>query len=206
MPNVYCTDEEVADREPGYDPSDATEKASMDRIRALVSRQIDRWLGRTPSGTEWFPEAGEEPSARTFYGNGTAYLALDAFLESSVDVADVSLPSGYTAPSFVYRDGYLVTTDAAGGLYGDRRGGAVWPAGVAVTVTRTWGYPAAAGGTSGVPGDIVEAAVLMCVARWRERVADRELGGTVGTSFEEPPRARAILEERRRMRALVGAA
>jgi hypothetical protein len=210
VPTLYCTDEEVADVLPEYDPDDATEAASMARIRARVSRRIDRYLGTPTYGSEWFPEVGAS-GTRVFYGSGTPFLQISPHTGVAIVAAAVSIPSGYTLPDFVERDGHLVTTDASGifypdAIFGPWGGAAVWPYGVPVTVTSTWGYAAAVSGTSGVPGDVVEAAVLLCVAAWRQRTADPDVGGDVGKSFAMPAEARRILDDLRSRFSYRGAA
>ena len=208
MADEYCTDEEVQDVLPEYDPGVARDRAAMDRIRARVSRRIDRYMGAPPYGAVWFPAADADPSDRVFYGDGSGFLPISPHLGDAIVADDVSMPTGYMVPSFVERDGYLVTT-SGGALYPDpvfTAYGALWPAGVAVTVSARWGYAAAADGTSGIPGDVVEAAVILCVASWRQRDQDPDLGGSIATSYDLPPVVRETLDRLRARRLFAGVA
>ena len=68
----------------------------------------------------------------------------------------------------------------------------VWPEGLPITVTAAWGY-------SAIPGDVVEATVLIATARWRETYvgALENWQGDVGRDFQIPPNALAILDRLR---------
>lgn len=122
------------------------------------------------SGTAVFTEHGADVVAteRVFYGDGSNFLRLDPYVPGTLD-ADIALPSGYTVPEFVERDGYLVRAED-GVLLPDnvdlhdwmgtaRLHG--WYRGVAVTVTAIWGYLA-------TPADVKLAVIELVLNLWRE--------------------------------------
>lgn len=174
----------------------AADTAALEAIRTRASAVVDRYAGRR------FESASVTPSARTFYGSGTHLLPIDWHEDALVTVA--TLPTGYTAPTFIERRNqdtescYLSTTDAVGSLYTGMNTNfgtyATWPAGVAVSVTAAWGYAA-------VPEDIQQATLELCQAMWRETYAAALSAdgwtGTVGLAFEITPRAKDILNTRR---------
>lgn len=81
------------------------------------------------------------------YGDGTAYLPLPAYVVGSITA--VSAPTGYTVPSYIEADGYLVATDSTGvrrsaigspwPVADETRVGSSWRAGVPYSITALFG-------------------------------------------------------------------
>jgi hypothetical protein len=123
---------------------------------AVATALIDNELGYSFEATNTTPQI--------VYGDGTPYLKLPA---DYVSGAVVTAPSGYTVPTYVERDGFLITTDAYGVLYHVATGGLattypyynVWLPRVPYTIAATYGYGAT------VPVDIkhlcIEIAVMV---------------------------------------------
>jgi hypothetical protein len=99
-----------------------------------------------------FPLAAAAVGTQVVYGNGTAYLLPPPHTAGSVTA--VTAPTGYTVPTYVQRNGVLVTTDASGLLYSPVPPDwaaynpffstpGVWAAGVPYTVVATFGAAAA---------------------------------------------------------------
>jgi hypothetical protein len=143
----------------------ASDEPVLQALATRASRLFDRlaevaddhFAARTPGAA----------TARVFYGDGTDYLRLDPRDPSDpVAAADVSMPAGYTVPSFYESGDYLVRAYGAGALYGagavHHHGGTGegWPDGVPVTVTAKWGY-------ASVPADVTHAAARLAVHLWR---------------------------------------
>lgn len=163
--------------------------AILDRASAVV----DAYCGRT------WETPGEAPTARIFYGTGTPKLRLD-WTATAINAATVALPSGWTEPEFVeIRNAaadslYLQIVDSEGWMIPSTVDyyPYVWPEGMPVTVTATWGYAT-------YPGDVLEATSIIATARWRETYvgALEDWQGDVGRNYEIPPNAREILNRLR---------
>lgn len=169
--------------------ADATvDDAALTAIIARAESVIDGYCARS-----W--PAASASAARIFYGTGTPRLRVDW---TDATISTVTVPQG-TAPTFVEvrkaASDYLAlqTVDSSGYWYA--MGSAlpyVWPEGMPVTITSTWGYAT-------IPGDVVEATVLIATARWRETYVGglTDWQGDVGRNFEIPPNAREILDRLR---------
>ncbi len=174
--------------------ADATaDDTALTAIIARAEATVDGYCGRS------WPAAGGSATARVFYGTGTPKLVID-WTATTINAAAVALPSGWTEPAFVERRNaaadslYLQITDADGFLVSSVIDyyPYVWPEGMPVTVTATWGYAA-------TPGDVVEATAIIATARWRETYvgALTDWQGDVGRTYEIPPNAREILDRLR---------
>lgn len=196
---VYCTPAEV--REAGTQITASGPVAATDdyltKLIERASRFFDSVVGVAPG---FFEPAGATTSARTFYGDGTNFLKLDAYVSGSLNTT-ISVPEGYTAPSFIERQGYLVLTTTEGGLLHQWppfpswwRIGAGWWAGLPITVTAKWGYEA-------TPADVKLAVIELTINLLRETdPAAIKLINTEGLAIREklPPRVKAIAELYRR--------
>lgn len=173
--------------------ADATvDDAALTAIIARAEAAVNGYCARS------WPTAGAA-SARIFYGTGTPKLRLD-WTDTTIAASAVTVPSGYTEPTFVeLRNAasdtlYLQCTDGDGFLMPSTVDyyPYVWPEGMPVTVTAAWGYTT-------VPGDVVEATVIIATARWRETYAAgvTDWQGEVGRDYQIPPNAQAILDRLR---------
>jgi hypothetical protein len=201
---VYCTPSEV--REAGTQiTASGPVSATDDYLTKLIeraSRFFDLVVGVAP---QFFELAGPSATTRTFYGDGTNFLKLDAYVAGTLSTTLV-VPDGYTAPTFIERDGYLVLTSDNGSLLHQWppfpswwRIGAGWWAGVAITVTAKWGYAA-------TPADVKLAVIELTINLLRETdPASIKLINTEGLAIREklPPRVRAIVELYRRREAVL---
>lgn len=151
------------------------------------------------SGTAVFTEHGADVVAteRVFYGDGSNFLRLDPYVSGTLN-ATIALPSGYTVPEFVERDGYLIraedgvllpenpdyhawSSQIGRQLYG-------WYRGVAITVTAIWGY-------SATPADVKLAVIELVLNLWRETdPANIKLLGIENQPIRErvPPRVEEV--------------
>lgn len=154
-------------------------------------------------GSVVYQEFGADVVAttRTFYGDGTNYLKLDPYVPGTLN-ATITVPSGYTAPDFIERDGYLVQATSDGfminsdviasftnrGVYTSR-----WWAGVPITVTAKWGYP-------NTPADVKLAVIEWIINVWRETdPASQKLVNLDGMALREsiPPRVNEVAKRYR---------
>lgn len=186
---AYCTPKEV--RDVGTQLSrvdDEVMKAFIERC----SRFFDHLCG-VPD--EFFESADGEPRARTFYGDGTNYLRLDPYMPGSLSIA---VPSGYTAPSYIERNGHLlITTTDVGALAGQLppfpswwNTGTGWWSGLPITVTARWGYAA-------TPADVKMAIIELVINVLRETdPADLNLFDLERQPLRErvPPRVEQVAE------------
>jgi len=154
-----------------------------------ASRMFDHYCGVTEG---YFEANGGSSSARVFYGDGTNYLRLDAYVAGSLNPT-ITMPTGYTVPEFSEGNGYLIR--ASNGV---RPPGFLctlgwpWPAGVPVTVTAKWGF-------SATPSDVKQAIVEWVINLWRETdPATTKLVGLDGATLREsiPPRVEEIANQR----------
>lgn len=131
-----------------------------DQLNDLIekaSRYFDLLCGVIPG---YFEAAEATPNERTFYGDGTRFLRLDRYVSGSLNTS-IGLPDGYTAPEFVERDGYLVTT-SNGVIHASpwsECGG--WYSGVPIRVTAKWGFTA-------TPADVKLAVIELTANLWSE--------------------------------------
>lgn len=143
--------------------SSAGDDAKYDALLIRASRLFDRAV---EVEDDHFAAAAQNPSVRTFYGDGSTYLRLDPYVPGSLTT--VTMPTGYEVPDRVElgRDGsfYLVRTfNEDGTLYNDQRwilSRPGWFPGVPVTVTARWGYAA-------IPDDVVQAVLAKAIQLWR---------------------------------------
>lgn len=149
------------------------------------------------------PEEYFEPAAamavasdRTIYGDGTNYLKLPPYVPGSLNTT-ITVPTGYTAPSFVERDGYLILSTTDGVLPPFARFyNCTWPgwwSGVAITVSAKWGYEA-------VPADVKMAVIELTINLARETDPENlKMVNLDGQPLREkvPPRVAEIARRRR---------
>jgi hypothetical protein len=143
---AYCSPIEVRRRMfggPGSGGS-ATKTALPDAELQDLIEQASRMFDLECGVPEGYFNPAPIPIAteRTFYGDGGNYLSLPPYIRGTLNTS-ITLPDGYTAPTFVELDGYLVLTN--GGvlppfqrLHDYWRSG--WYSGVSVTVSAVWGY------------------------------------------------------------------
>lgn len=201
---VYCTPAEV--REAGTQitasgPVPATD-AYLAKLIERASRYFDLLVGVTPG---FFETAGDTATARTFHGDGTNFIRLDAYVAGSLDSA-ITVPDGYEVPAFIEKDGYLILTTSEGNLLHQlppfpswSRVGAGWWTGLPITVTAKWGYEA-------TPADVKLAVIELTINLLRETdPASIKLINAEGLAIREkaPPRVRAIAELHRRRESIL---
>jgi len=145
------------------------EQSDLSRAIEAASRLFDRLTGREDG---YYNKASSSPTARTFYGDGTIYLQLDAF-SGSLSTSNLSVPTGYAKPSFITQGYKLVIVDSVGrinknqNLSGFSRTGwdfttpEVWEDGLPYTVTTTWGF-------SAIPADVKQAVIELAIKGYRE--------------------------------------
>ena len=191
----YCTKEEVRRRAHGGSGSGGTATttalpdAELDALIEQASRFFDLECGVEP---EHFKAASDTATARTFYPDGTGFLRLDRYVPGSLN-ATITLPSGYTAPEFVERNGYLIRSSSSV-LVDTRYRADPWTIGVPVTVSARWGYAA-------TPADVKLAVIELVLNLWRETdPANVKLVGLEGQPLREklPPRVAEIAKKYRR--------
>jgi hypothetical protein len=183
-------------------PVSATENHLNDLIER-ASRYFDLVAGVTPG---FFEASTGAATVRTFYGDGTNYLKLDKYVEGSLN-ATIVVPDGYTAPTFIERDGYLVlVTEDVGAVISSLppfahwwRDGRGWWAGLPITVTAKWGY-------AQTPADVKMAIIEMVINLLRETdPASLNLLDLERQPLREwmPPRVRAVAERYRMQGAVL---
>lgn len=167
--------------------------ALVDAIIERVSRMFDRECGVDDG---YFDPAGDSTSARTFYGDGTSMLKVDPYVAGTLS-ASITVPTGYTAPKFVEKGGYLIQTADDGSLLSEtavagfnNRGllHTLWWKGVPVTVTAKWGFAA-------TPAEIKAVIIEWVINLWRETdPAGLKLVNIEGMPLREamPPRVAEI--------------
>ncbi len=167
---AYCTKEEVRRRGFGGSASGGsmtTTAISNDELDAFIE-QASRYFDLLCSVPESYfePVASPTPAAsdRVIYGDGTNYLRLPPYVAGSLSTT-ITVPTGYTAPSFVEKEGYLVLSTSDGVLPPfSRFYNCSWPgwvSGVAVTVNAIWGFEA-------VPADVKMAVIELVINLVRE--------------------------------------
>jgi hypothetical protein len=109
---------------------------------------------------EFFLPLDEPHFSKTFYGDGTVFLALPS---ARTGPLVVTMPEGNTVPPYVLIDRCLRTVDDNGLVYSPGQMGAtVWPRGLPIMVESDWGFPA-------VPEDVKEAVAELVIAMWRSK-------------------------------------
>lgn len=158
---AYCTADEI--REAGAQIGTGT--FSNDYLNAVIercSRYFDHLCGVED---EFFEAAGESATVKTIYGDGSPYLQLPPYVVLSEAQPLVTVPEGYTAPSFVERDGYLILEGTNGSLLTRSALGhshdSGWWDGLPITITARWGYEA-------TPADVKMAVIEMVINVLRE--------------------------------------
>lgn len=205
---AYCTKDEVRRRmfggsgAGGSATTTALPDAELDALIEQASRMFDLVCGVTPS---YFDAAtGSPPAAseQTIYGQGTNYLKLPPYVPGSLD-SIITVPTGYTAPTFIEKDGYLIITDSNGltphGQWRYPLNTIGWWEGVPITVSAIWGFEA-------VPADVKLAIIELVINLHRETdPATVKLTNIEGQPLRErlPPR---VAEIAKRYRPKVGAA
>lgn len=164
----YCTTTEVRRRMFGGSGSggSATTTALPDaELEALIeqaSRMFDTVCGVESGffGGPAFPFATD----KTIYGDASSYLRLPPYISGSLNTT-ITVPTGYTAPTFIEKDGFLVLTDSNGltpqGFWRYPPFAAGWFEGVPVTVSAIWGYEA-------TPADVKMAVIELVINLQRE--------------------------------------
>lgn len=195
---MYVIADEV--REAGAQVSSAAPvSATDDHLNDLIeraSRYFDLVAGVTP---QFFEPAGPTATARTFYGDGTNFLRLDAYVAGSLNPT-ITVPEGYTAPTFIEREGYLVLATDDGSFLHQWppfpswwRIGSGWWAGLPITITARWGY-------ASTPADVKMAIIEMVINLLRETdPASLNLLDLERQPLREklPPRVRGVAERYR---------
>lgn len=154
----------------------------LDDLIEKASRFFDLLCGKPPG---YFEAAGSTASERTFYGDGSYFLKIDRYVPGSLNPT-LTLVSGYTAPDFVERGGYLQITASNGARLSrsfSLSSEGWWP-GVPITISAKWGFEA-------TPEDVKLAIVELCVNLWRETdPANVKLVNLEGQPLRErcPPR------------------
>lgn len=142
----YCTPLEVRRRmfggsgPGGSATATALTPAELEALIEQASRMFDLECC-VPEGY-FNPSPIPIATEQTVYGDGTNYLRLPPYVPGSLNTT-ITLPEGYTAPTFTELNGYLVLN--SGGVLPPFsqfhnvfwRG---WNSGVAVTVSAIWGY------------------------------------------------------------------
>lgn len=162
---MYCTPAElrlVATKLTATNETNPATDDTLNRVIERASRMFDLICGVPP---EHF-EAAEEnavATARTIYGDGTNYLLLPPYVPGTLNTT-ITLPDGYTVPTFIEQNGYLVLT--SNGLVPPfaRFNNCYWPgwySGVAITVSAVWGFLA-------TPADVNQAVIEWVLSIWRD--------------------------------------
>lgn len=193
---AYCTPIEVRRRMSGGSGSGgsatttALPTAELDALIEQASRMFDLECG-VP---ERYFNPVEIPIAtyRTFYGDGTNYLKLPPYVPGTLN-STITLPDGYTAPTFTERDGYLIFNN--NGVLPPFLSycSPGWHAGVSVIVSAVWGY-------SEIPADVKMAVIELVINLHRETdPATVKLINLEGQSLREkiPPRVWEIAKRYR---------
>lgn len=198
----YCTTLEVRRRMSGGSGAGgsatiiALPEVELDALIEQASRFLDLACG-VPAG-HFNPPAYPFATALTIYGDGINYLRLPPYVAGSLNTS-ITLPEGYTAPTFTEQDGFLVL-NSSGVLppfnhWNSAWGG--WQSGVPVTASAIWGY-------QDVDAAIKMATIELVINLHRETdPASLKLTNLEGQPLRErlPPR---VLEIARKYRFKVG--
>lgn len=194
---AYCTPIEVRRRMSGGSGSGgsatiaALPPAELEALIEQASRMFDLECG-VP---ERYFNPVEIPIAqpRTFYGDGTNYLRLPPFVPGSLN-STITLPEGYTAPTFTELDGFLILNNS--GVLPPFRSYAWWAGwyvGVAVTVSAIWGFRE-------TPAGVKKAVIELVINLHRETdPASVKLTNLEGQPLRErmPPRVATVAKKYR---------
>jgi hypothetical protein len=186
---MYCETEEVRALAQGMSVDEFGE-TELEALIIRASRIFDLACG-VPA--EHFEAADDEPSSRTFWGNGTNFLRLDPYVPGSLNTT-LTYPDGYSTLGFVERDGYLVRSEN-GILVSVAWSG--WYQNVPIVVSARWGYDE-------TPEDVKSAIIEFVINIWRETdPAFLKLVSIDNQPLRErmPPR---VADVARRRRAQVG--
>lgn len=196
----YCTPLEVRRRAasgPSAGSSSATVTALTPAELEALIEQASRMFDLECGVPERFFNPVEIPIAttKTIYGDGTNYLRLPPFVPGSLSTT-ITMPEGYTAPTFTELNGYLVL-NSSGVLPPFSQFHNVlwsgWQPGVSVTVSAIWGYRE-------TPADVKMAVIELVLNLWRETdPAQVRLVGIEGQHLREriPPRVLEIVKKYR---------
>ena len=190
----YATPAEF--RQFAHEPDEGAEGTDLyTPLLERASRAFDRMC---EVADDHFAAAGAAASARTFYGDGTDYLPVDAYTGSLT----VAMPSGYVVPGYVVKNGSLVRTYGDNairssaytgsyyGSFGDEFWDSVgWPAGIPVTVTAVWGE-------SGVPPEVTQAVIALAIQWWRTTDPAAAKTFDIETTREDAPAYTKMIAER----------
>lgn len=195
----YCTPLEVRRRMFGGSGSggsatvNALPPAELEALIEQASRMFDLECG-VPEGY-FNPSPIPIATEQTFYGDNTHYLRLPPYIPGSLNTA-ITLPEGYTAPTFTELNGYLVL-NSGGVLPPYSRFHSYlwsgWSPGVSVTVSAIWGYRE-------TPADIKMAVIELVINLQRETdPANVKLTNLEGQPLREslPPRVREVIRKYR---------
>jgi hypothetical protein len=186
---VYVEAEEVRDI-----ATQMTETAISDNVlEALIlraSRMFDLACGVEP---EYFEAAVVDESTIAtdliIYGDGTNYLKLPPYVPGSL--ADtVTVPTGYTAPTFIVKNGYLIRAESDVLRTPYTIG---WYDGVPITVSAIWGYET-------TPEDVKASVIELVINLWRETdPAFLKITNLEGQAVREklPPRVKYVANQYR---------
>jgi len=202
---AYCSSTEVRRRmfrgagAGGSATTNALPPAELEALIEQASRMFDLECG-VPEGY-FNPAPIPIATEKVIYGDGTNYLNLPPYIPGSLNTA-ITLPEGYTAPTFVEQGSYLVLS--SGGVLPpfNRFYNCSWPgwySGVAVTVSAVWGYRE-------TPADVKMAVIELVINLERETdPASLRLKDLEGQPLREkiPPR---VLEIAKKYRGKIGPA
>lgn len=147
-----------------------------------------------------FTEHGADvvASTRVFYGDGGTLLKLDPYVPGTLDET-ITVPTGYTAQTFIEGDGYLIRADSTGIPIRDTpRFYDGWAPYIPVTVTAVWGFES-------TPADVKQAVIELAINLWRETdPASLKLVNLEGGVLREstPPRVKEIARRYRANQAV----
>lgn len=159
-----------------------------------ASRFFDRYCG-VPEGY-FNPPLYPVATDKIVYGDGTNFLRLPPYVTGSLDT-NITFPSGYTAPTFIERDGYLILSST--GVMTHRIAPfphpyySGWYSGVPITVSAKWGFEE-------TPADVKLAVIELAINLWRETdPASLKLVSIDNQPLREsiPPRVAAIAKRYR---------
>ena len=185
----------------GSGTTTALPDAELDALIEQASRLFDLFCGTEPQYFEAAANPGS-PSNKTIYGQGTSYLKLPPYVAGTLNTT-ITLPTGYIAPTFIEKDGFLIITDANGltphGQWRYPLCAVGWWEGVPITISAVWGFAA-------TPADVKLAVIELIINLVRETdPATLNLTDLERQPIREkmPPRVAEVV---RRYRPIVGAA
>lgn len=162
----------------------------LESLIVRASRMFDLVCGVEPGYFE--ARAAGDASPLVIYGDGTNFLKLPPYVSGTLSTT-ITLPDGYTVPTFVQKNGYLIlTTNGTLGV-ADWSAGGGWYTGVAVTVTAKWGFEA-------TPEDVKQMIIEWVINLWRETdPAFLKLVNIEGQPLREtmPPRVNLVAKRYR---------